>query len=198
MKSGKSTSRSAAIGSPLDVTATVYGPDGKQLATSDDVPGTTDAALVFTAPADGLYDVSVGDVSGASGSRAAVYRLTVQHPVPDFQLEVAQRLNVVIGEKAELAIKAMRTGGFNEPIAIAIDGLPTGISTTGELTIPKDSSELKVALQSAADSPATASLVTVTGNGAHRRTGVATCRPSASCPEISRRRRPPTTPSTNC
>ena len=63
----------------------------------------------------------------------------------------------------ELAIKATRTGDFNAAIALSIAGLPTGITATGELTIPAGSSELKVMLQSAADSPATASLVTITG-----------------------------------
>ncbi|MEX2285795.1 MAG: PPC domain-containing protein [Planctomycetaceae bacterium] len=154
---------SAVVGSPLDVTATVYGPDGKQLATNDDAPGTTDAALSFTAPDDGLYDVAVGDVSGASGSRAAIYRLAIRRPIADFHLEVPQRISVLIGEKAELAIKAVREGGFNEPIAISMAGLPTGIAATGDLMIPAGSGELKVVLQSAADSPATASLVNVTG-----------------------------------
>jgi len=68
-----------------------------------------------------------------------------------------------IGTKTELSVTAKRLGGLNEPIALSISGLPEGASVVGDLTIPAGQSELKVALSSAADAPATASLVTFTG-----------------------------------
>lgn len=152
------------LGSPLDVTLTVLGPDGKELARNDDLPGTTDAGLAFTVPADGAYQVVVSDVAGKSGSRAAVYRLVLQPAASDFTLETPlQRLSVPIGGKAMLTIKATRMGGFKEPIRLAVAGLPPGVSVPADLVIPADKSELAVPLQSAADAPATAVLVTVTG-----------------------------------
>ena len=51
------------FGSPLDVTLAVLGPDGKEVARSDDLPGTTDAGLTLTLPADGTYTLVVSDLS---------------------------------------------------------------------------------------------------------------------------------------
>jgi hypothetical protein len=65
------------LGLPLDVTLAILGPDGMELARNDDLPGTTDAALTFTVPADGAYQVVIGDQSGQSGKPTAVYHLTV-------------------------------------------------------------------------------------------------------------------------
>ena len=77
------------FGSPLDVSLAVLGPDGKELARNDDLPGTTDAGLRFTVPADGEYALVVADVANKSGSRAAVYRLTAERATRDFTLTVA-------------------------------------------------------------------------------------------------------------
>ena len=63
------------FGSPLDLSLVVYNAEGKELARNDDVPGTTDAALLFKLPADGTYDIVLTDSSGQSGSPTAIYRL---------------------------------------------------------------------------------------------------------------------------
>jgi len=149
--------------SPLDMTIRVLDPDGKQLAENDDLPGTSDAGLPFVAPADATYEIVVGDVSGASGSARAVYRLELNRPAPDFQLEVPQRMNVLIAGEAELVVKAKRTGGHNAPISISFDGLPDGVTVADDLTIPGGASELKIAVQATDKAPSSASLVTVTG-----------------------------------
>jgi hypothetical protein len=168
------------IGSPLDVALTILGPDGKELARNDDLPGTTDAGLSFTVPADGTYQVVVSDQAGKAGSRAAVYRLVLQQPASDFTLEVAQqRVSVPIGGKVDLAVKATRHGGLQGPIALAMTGLPPGVSVPAALVIPADKSDLIVPLVSARDAPATASLVTVTGTA---RVGTATVTRTALAP----------------
>jgi hypothetical protein len=167
--------QAARIGSPLDVTVTIYDPQGKQLAANDDfpettklpgttgLPGTTDAGLLLTVPEDGTYEIVVSDVSGESGTRASVYRLVVRRPKPDFSLQVSQRLNVVIGGQAELIVKVTRTGRLREPIKISVAGLPPGVTVPENLTIPGEKFQLKIPLQSASDAPSIASLVTVTG-----------------------------------
>src|SRR5207302_4039060 len=76
------------IGSPLDVALAVLGPVGKELARNDDLPGTTDAGLAFTVPADGTYTLVVSDMAGKCGSRAAIYRLVVRQPASDFALQL--------------------------------------------------------------------------------------------------------------
>jgi hypothetical protein len=153
------------FGSTLDPAIRLLGPDGKQLAANDDLPGSTDAGLEFTVPADGGYRVLVGDKSGSAGSRTAVYRLSVRTPVDGFALSIpAQKLNVLLGSKTPLVVKAARTGNFKGPIALAISGLPAGIAASPlPLVIPADKSELAVALTVAPDAAVTAGLFTITG-----------------------------------
>jgi hypothetical protein len=152
------------IGSPLDVALAVLGPDGKELARNDDLPGTTDAGLDFKVPADGAYQIGVSDTAGKSGSRAAIYRLVVRQPPSDFALQLAvQRASVSLGGKFDLAVQAIRTGGFQGPIALTVKGLPTGISAPANLVIPADKTAVVIPLQAAKDASAAAALVTVEG-----------------------------------
>jgi hypothetical protein len=151
-------------GSPLDMTLRVLGPDGKQLAMNDDLPGTTDAGLEFTVPADGMYQIVVGDVSGAN-SRASIFRLAVRTPVDGFSLHIpTQKLSVPSGAKTPLTVKATRTGNFKGPITLTLSGLPAGVSVPPALVIPPEKAELAITLDVAADAAVTASLVTVTGS----------------------------------
>ncbi|MBM4073247.1 MAG: hypothetical protein FJ271_30645 [Planctomycetes bacterium] len=151
-------------GAPLDVALTVLGPDGKQLARNDDLPGTTDAGLEFIVPLDGTYQVVVSDMAGKSGTAAAIYRLTARQPVADFTLQIpVQRISVPIGGKFDLNVKATRSGGFQGPINIAVNGLPAGISVPANLVIPKDKTDLVIPLQAAKDAGTGAGLVSVVG-----------------------------------
>lgn len=151
------------IASPLNVSLVILDASGKELARSDDLPGSTDAALVFTTPADGDYQISVSDVSGNSGKRSAVYRLTVRTPKPDFTLSTPELLNAAIGGKAAIALKTIRRGGFTAPIPITLTGLPPGITVPNNLTIPEGKSDLQIELTVAAEAAATASLTTIVG-----------------------------------
>jgi hypothetical protein len=151
------------IASRLDMVLTVLGADGKELARSDDLPGSTDAALAFTAAADGEYIIGVADISGRSGNRAAVYRLTLETVRPGFTLSVPELLNVPLGSKAKLAIKATRAGGFKGPISISLANLPAGVSAPKNLIIPEGKTALSVELDVSAKASATAALVKVSG-----------------------------------
>jgi hypothetical protein len=151
------------IGSPLDVALTILGPDGKELAQNDDLPGTTDAGLEFAVPADGTYQIVVRDLAGKSGTRAAIYRLVIQQAMPDFTLHTIQRLGVPIGGKADLKVTATRSGGFKGPITLSVTGLPTGVTVPPNLVIAADKTELVIPLTSAKDAPSTATLATVKG-----------------------------------
>lgn len=158
------TAEARRIGSPLDVTLAVLGPDGKELARNDDLPGTTDAGLEFTVPADGAYQIVVSDMAGKSGSRSAIYRLVVRQPVSDFSLQLAaQRVSVPIGGKFDLAVKAIPTGGFKEPITLTVAGLPAGVSVPPNLEIPAGKTDLMVPLQAAKDAGSAAGLVSIVG-----------------------------------
>lgn len=153
------------FGSPLDVTIRLLGPDGKQVAVNDDLPGTTDAGLEFNVPADGVYQLVLGDTAGAAGTKVAVYRVSVRVPTDGFTLNVpAQKLSLPLGGKVPLAVKATRTGAFKGPITLAITGLPAGVTTTpAVLVIPADKADLAITLDVAADAASTASPITITG-----------------------------------
>ena len=127
------TAEARRFDSPLDMALTILGSDGKELARGDDQPGTTDAALAFTVPADGDYTLVVSDVSGKAGNRAAVYRLTAEIPEPDFTLTVAPRLSVPLGDKANLVVNVVWHGPIKESVDLRILGLPAGV-TAPEVT----------------------------------------------------------------
>ena len=63
----------AAKAAPLDLALNLFQADGKPLVTNDDLPGTTNAGLLFQVPADGRYRVVVSDLATAllGGSSAS-------------------------------------------------------------------------------------------------------------------------------
>ncbi|MGE0607967.1 MAG: PPC domain-containing protein [Pirellulales bacterium] len=155
------------FGLPLDLSLAIVGPDDKELLRVDDpAPGMADPTLSFTAPADGVYRLLVGDSSNRAGVVTAVYRLVAQKAAPGFTLRTVELLNITVGGKAELQVSVTRHGGFQEPIALAVSGLPEGVTATGDLIIPADKPELKIPLESAADAPSGATLATVSGTAA--------------------------------
>ena len=154
--------QAARIDSPLDGVLSVFDATGKELARADDLPDSTDAELIFTAPVSGAYLIAVSDVSGRRVDRASIYRLTVQQQVPDYSLDVPGAVNLQLGGKIELVIKATRTGGFDQPIGVSLSGLPSGVTVPDEITIPSGESEKNIELVSAADATVSATLARVT------------------------------------
>lgn len=151
------------IHSPLDVAIAVIDREGQELARADDLPSTTDAALEFTVPTDGDYQISVTDVSGYSGRQDSVYRLSVVPAEPNFTLSVPELLNVPIGGTAQLKVDATRAAGFASEIAISLAGLPAGVTVPGELVLPAGQSTLTVNVTASSDAPATAAVIGVSG-----------------------------------
>ena len=149
--------QSRSLGSPLDLELTLLGPDGKPVATNDDVAGTTDAELAFAAPADGTYRIVVADRSGKSGTRAANYRLSLSAPKDDFEITVPTQLNIPLGGQAKLALKATRKGSFKGAVPVTINGLPAGVTAPENLVIAEGKADLAIDLTCAADAAVTAS-----------------------------------------
>ncbi len=151
-----------AVGSPIDVELSILGPDGKELMTQDDAPTTTDATLLFKAPADGAYRIVVAEKAGANHGRAGFYRLRVAPETPGFTGSAPATVNLPLGGKAKLTIPVVRAGGFADPIAISLSALPAGVKPLGELVIAKGKNDLAIELECAADAPAQAALAQVT------------------------------------
>jgi len=151
------------IGSPLDLTLTVFGPDGKEIAQSDDVAGTTDPAVDFKVTADGLYRIEVTDVSSTEGAEVAAFRLVADRPADDFSLRAVPEVNVPVGGNASFAVNLTRLGGFKEAVKLTVRGLPPGVTAAGNLTIPATATALTISLEAAKDAPASATLVEIIG-----------------------------------
>ena len=116
--------------------ATKLSPNGLPVAhlyyrNDDGGPGYGKDSLVhFTAPADGEYIVRIRDVQGLGGEDYP-YRLTVRQPHPDFRLSVSPRNpNVPVGGSIPVTVTATRLDGFEDPIDVALTGLPAGIHAT--------------------------------------------------------------------
>lgn len=85
-----------------------------------------DSRLFFDPPADGVYQVRVADARGAGGPGHA-YRVTVRPPRPDFAVTVGPLSpGVWKGGGVPLTVTADRKDGYDGPIAVKLDGLPTG------------------------------------------------------------------------
>jgi hypothetical protein len=123
--------RAARLGSPLDGVLAVCDATGKELsrAASD---GANEPLIRFTAPADGTYLVRVADQFHSRGGPEFAYRLRLDHsPAPDFRLILAADvLAAPRGGPANLKVQAERIGGFAEPIALTVEGLPPGVTMT--------------------------------------------------------------------
>ncbi len=124
--------RAARLGSPLRGVLTLLDAAGKELARAESAPGPQpDPSLRFTAPADGTYHVRVAERFRHRGGPAFAYRLRVAPPSnkPDFRLTLASdTLAVNRGQAVTLKVLVERLGGFKEPIALTVDGLPSGVT----------------------------------------------------------------------
>jgi hypothetical protein len=123
------------FGSPVDPSLVVVDSTGKEIIRNDDIGlDSIDAAVDFTAPADGDYDVIVSDFSGTPSSRAHVYRLVVDNgaELADFEITVPDFFPVAIGGKADFVVKIARRGGWKEPIEVSLESLPAGMTIVEE------------------------------------------------------------------
>jgi hypothetical protein len=120
------------VGSPLDGVLAIRDNQGRQLAASDDRPGTADPGLDFTVP-EGMETFVIGlrDLMNRGGSDF-VYRLSVDDASrPDFDLTLAvDRVNIPAGSAVVLPLKVTRKG-CSGPIRIQVPDLPPGITVTG-------------------------------------------------------------------
>jgi hypothetical protein len=125
-------SRSARLGSPLQIVLTLVDSQGKEQARAEGTPGQPDPRLVFTPPADGVYTLHLADHFRSRGGMAFAYRIRVSGPAqPDFRLHLPnETLNVPRGGQGKLVLAVDRRGGFQDPIALTFPGLPEGIRVT--------------------------------------------------------------------
>lgn len=155
--------QSRAVGGSLDVALAIEDEAGKQLQANDDFGGSPDAALQFKAPKDGAYRCVIRDVSGRARNLLSVYRLALKRQTADFQLTTTQQVRIAHGGTLQLAIKAKRFAGMKEEIALSVEGLPDGVTTSKDLKIPAGKSDVKVPLSVAKDAATTVGMIRIRG-----------------------------------
>jgi len=155
--------QSRRIGSRLDTTLELLGPDGKSLGKKDDMGSSADPQLPVTLGADGIYTLVVGDVSGRPPEPNSLYRLVARKQVEGFTLGASGVIAIPLGGKGELTVTAVREGGFKDPIQISLKGLPAGITTPKEMVIPANADSVKIPLECAKDAAVEAGLIDIVG-----------------------------------
>jgi len=95
-----------------------------------------DSQLLFTAPQDGDYLARVTDVRGFGDASSYYYTLTIRPRQPDFSVEIGGKdPKVSPGSGREISFAATRIEGFDGPITIQIENLPTGFTTSAPIEI---------------------------------------------------------------
>ncbi|HTU16436.1 MAG TPA: c-type cytochrome domain-containing protein [Gemmataceae bacterium] len=145
-----------AVGQPLYKVSihppgTSFPPNGLPIVTlyyrNDDGGGAfgKDSRLVFDPPADGEYQVRVGDASGQGSVRHA-YQLTVRPPRPDFRVSFNPTTPTVNeGGALSININADRRDDFDGPIEVRLENLPPGFHAPAT-TIPAHENSTSLAL----------------------------------------------------
>jgi WD40 repeat protein/mono/diheme cytochrome c family protein len=104
-----------------------------------------DSRLVFDPPADGEYQVRIGDARG-QGGRQYAYQLTVRPPRPDYTVNFTPTAPAVSkGGAVSINVNAERRDDFDGPIEVRLENLPPGFSAPAT-TIPAGENNTSLAL----------------------------------------------------
>lgn len=127
------------LNTPLDAVLRLTDSAGRELVANDDsedrASGLTthhaDPRLSIRLPADGAYDLHVGDTQ-RQGGPACAYRLRVSPPQPDFELRaVPASINLRAGSTMPLTVYALRKDGFSGEVTLELSDPPQGFILSG-------------------------------------------------------------------
>jgi len=141
------------LNSPLDSVLQMTDAAGKPLAFNDDHEDKgsglnthhADSWLRATLPADGAYDVHLGDAQHKGGPEYA-YRLRLSPPRPDFELRLAPSgLTVRGGASPPFTVYALRRDGFSGEISLHLVGAPAAFALSPN-RVPADKDQVQITL----------------------------------------------------
>lgn len=117
----------------------------------------------WTVPADGTYTVEIRDVHLRGGPNFE-YALSITRSEPYFQLLVdTDKTQLSPGLFNVIFVRALKKNGFDEEIALQIDGLPPGVTATTGRILKGKSTDGVIVLTAAPDAPLAAANVTIRG-----------------------------------
>lgn len=149
------------LGFATDPVLTVSDDAGKILKTIDDAAGSRDASLLFTAPADGDYFVTLKDVA-ERGHVEFIYRLTMAKPKPDLRLTVkTSEFSLESGAELEVPVTLTKLDGFAEEFEVTAIDLPQGVTVEAQKFPAKSPASVKLKLSAANDLPFPASPIRI-------------------------------------
>jgi hypothetical protein len=147
--------------SALDSVLDVLNKKGDVLATNDDTNG-KDSLIVFVPPADGEYVLRIRDLN-SKGGPTFVYHVEADHARPDFSLKCdGDKAMIGPGSRTAWFVQLTRSGGFEGPVKIDVNGLPKGV-TVNPLTIKEGQTQGLLVLSASADATKEAANVSLTG-----------------------------------
>lgn len=170
--------RASRLGSELDGVLTVLDANGNAVANADDLSnGQTDCVLNFTLPADGTFTLSVKDGLSSRGGSEFAYRVRVVRP-SDAVLRLSTTLDAVTllrDSQTKVKVLAERPAGFADEVSLEIEGLPEGVTVSGN-KLGKGQNQVELVLKADAAAKIATSRLRIVGKwkvGEEERSAVA-------------------------
>ena len=125
------------LGNFLDPAVTIFDAAGNVAAYIDESapngfdkdPPNLDFHLDYTFEKTGRYRIEMRD-AGLRGQDDFVYRLLVAHSDPAFELvALTNQVSVLAGGHATLPVRVRRLGGWNTPVKVWVEGLPSRVES---------------------------------------------------------------------
>lgn len=150
------------LGAPLDAVLKVIGPNQSLLASGDDFERSKDAQVRLTTQKKGAHIIEVKDLLKRGGPTFN-YLLEVSADEPDFEITCdGDKASPTKGNRVPWYLKVTRTGGFQGPVDIDVQRLPTGIRAT-PLTIASNMTQGVLLLEATKDAAGPPCLASVVG-----------------------------------
>ncbi|HAV61506.1 MAG TPA: hypothetical protein DCY13_03975 [Verrucomicrobiales bacterium] len=135
----------ASLGSPVDAWLAVENSEGRELARNDDADGSSDPALDWQVPEDGVFQFVVGSLTRNAGPDHR-YRLTIERSAPDWRAGlVNSSLTAKPGSTNELRVTFARLRGLTNELQVLANNLPEGV-TVEPVAAPAKGGELKLSV----------------------------------------------------
>jgi hypothetical protein len=158
-----------ALASPADLELSVTDAKGTEIRRISD-PGQDQVVLDFTAPAAGMYGLSVRDLA-RDGGPSFTYRLEVRGPPPVFSVEAdVEGLTVPQGNYQVLPLTVTRSERFGA-IKLRLVGAPAGLALS-PAAIPEGDNSVICQLSASTDVPAQLYTIQIVAEPASREGGV--------------------------